>query len=77
MWLDEALDDRRREAIKIRSRAKTPEAGRGSGRRRLKKFETHAVKASAAARPHPCARRLNTNRNAALVPLGPEQIRAQ
>lgn len=54
MWLDEALDDRRREAIKIRSRAKTPEAGRGSGRRRLKKFETHAVKASAAARPHPC-----------------------
>lgn len=77
MWLDEALDDRRREAIKIRSRAKTPEAGRGSGRRRLKCFETHAVKAICCRPSTSLPRRLNTNRNAALVPLGPEQSRVK
>lgn len=74
MWLDEALDDRRREAIKIRSKAwqaKTPEAGRGSGRRRLNFFETHAVKASAAAIHTLATRRISTNRNPAfLLPLG-------
>lgn len=73
MWLDEALDDRRREAIKIRSRPRPLRPGVGSGRRRLKTLKPMLSRALLAA--HPVAstsltRRFNTNRKAALVPLG-------